>query len=555
MTARRILTAIALIVMAIAMALPSFSQNRYDTFLDSLKTSVNRHVYGNKWKRGDYMHRVPYRHIVSTPVVPEDADISYHEKKNFWRAGAEVFGLNMGLWAFDRYALQGHYAYISWETIKENFKHGFEWDNDHLNTNMFAHPYNGSMFYNAGRSNGFNYWQSELFAIGGSAMWELFMEREYPSTNDIIATPIGGAALGEVFYRASDLVLNDRATGGERIGREVAAFVLDPMRGITRIVTGQAWKKRATSGRRFGLPPISIEASMGARYLAMIDTKGWRMGPAAEINIEYGDRFEESTKTPYDYFSFNVELQAISTQPLLSRIEIMGRLLSHELIDEQHINMNVGLYQHFDFFDSDTIRNEYNDELIPETVPYKLGVPASAGGGTMVRYIPNNRMSLDGYAHINLVALAGVSTDFYRDYHRNYSWGMGFSVKAGANWSLSDDRLSVKVANQLYCIRTKNNFGSGQNWMLRPNGGMIHIVGGDNGKTTFNHLEASVNYRLYRNLFLTGGLDLYTRHTHYPDMYIGFYDEPKDLHPSVITDSFYFSSQQLGAHVMATYKF
>ncbi len=117
-------------------------------------------------------------------------------------------------------------------------------------------------------------------------MWELFMEREYPSTNDIIATPIGGAALGEVFYRASDLVLNDRATGGERIGREVAAFVIDPMRGITRIVTGQAWKKRYTSGRQFGLPPISIEASLGARYLDMIDTKGWQMGPAAEINIE-----------------------------------------------------------------------------------------------------------------------------------------------------------------------------------------------------------------------------------------------------------------------------
>ncbi len=64
-------------------------------------------------------------------------------------------------------------------------------DNDHLNTNMFAHPYNGSLYFNAGRSNGYNFWQSELFAIGGSAMWEMFMECEYPSTNDIIATPIG----------------------------------------------------------------------------------------------------------------------------------------------------------------------------------------------------------------------------------------------------------------------------------------------------------------------------------------------------------------------------
>lgn len=35
---------------------------------------------------------------------------------------------------------------ISFETIKQNYKHGVEWDNDHLNTNMFAHPYNGSLF-------------------------------------------------------------------------------------------------------------------------------------------------------------------------------------------------------------------------------------------------------------------------------------------------------------------------------------------------------------------------------------------------------------------------
>ena len=553
MIGRRFLTAMISLAMACAFAAPSFSQNNYDSFLDSLKMQVNHHAYGNKWKRGGYRHRVPYRHIVSTPVVPDSADEAFQEKRHFWRAGAEVFGMNMGLWAFDRYALQGHYAYISWNTIKENFKHGFEWDDDHLNTNMFAHPYNGSLFYNAGRSNGFNFWQSELFAIGGSAMWELFMECEYPSTNDIIATPIGGAALGEVFYRASDLVLNDRATGGERIGREVAAFILDPMRGITRIVSGQAWKHRATSGRRFGLPPISIEASLGARMLTMIENHGFRMGPAAEINLEYGDRFEETTKTPYDYFSFNLELQTIATQPLISRIEIMGRLLSKEVIDEQHINMNIGLYQHFDFFDSDTIRKDDRNELIPETVPYKLGVPASAGGGTMVRFIPNPRMSIDGFAHLNLVALAGVSTDFYRDYHRNYSWGMGFSVKAGLNWALSDDRISVRIANQLYWVRTNNNFDSDHTWtwMTRPNGENILIEGGDNGRTTFDHLEASVNYRLYKNLYLTAGLDFYERHTHYPDISLRVTDQ----HTFFGTHSFYFKSQQLGAHLMATYKF
>ena len=103
------------------------------------------------------------RHLLARPVLPDSADVLRNQKKNFWRAGAETVGFNIGLWAFDRYVQKGHFAYISWNSIKENFKHGFEWDNDHLSTNMFAHPYNGSIFYNAGRQNGYNFWQSELF--------------------------------------------------------------------------------------------------------------------------------------------------------------------------------------------------------------------------------------------------------------------------------------------------------------------------------------------------------------------------------------------------------
>lgn len=552
MKGKRILSLMLLLAMAFTIAPSVFPQNKYDNFLDSLKDNVNRHAYGNKWHRGEYKHRVPYRHIVSTPVVPDSVDMAYHQKKNFWRAGGEVFGLNISLWAFDRYIKKGDYAYISWETIKENFRHGFEWDNDHLITNMFAHPYNGSMFFNAGRSNGFNYWQSELFAIGGSAMWEMCMEREYPSTNDIIATPIGGAALGEVFYRTSDLVLDDSSSGGERFGREFAAFLIDPMRGFNRIVTGQAWKKRSTTGRRFGLPPISFELSLGPRILTMIDNDGFRGGVAAEINIEYGDRYEATTKTPYDYFSFLVESQVMKTQPLLSRIEVMGRLLSKELIDEQTINLNAGLYQHFDYFDSDTIRMEEIDELIPEIVPYKFGTPASVGVGTMVRFIPNKTMSFDGFAHLNLVALAGISTDFYRNDERAYSWGSGYSVKAALNWALSNDKVSVKIANQFYNLFTRNNFDSSYTWMTRPNGALIEIEGGDDGVTTFNHFETNVYYKLYRNLYLNACLDLYVRNTRYKDMSLNILDSK--IGRACIRD-FKLTSKQLGAHLMLTYKF
>lgn len=487
------------------------------------------------------------RHLVTKVAEPDSVHVERLGHKAFWRASAETAGMNLSLWAFDRYVLKGHYAYISWSTIKKNFRHGFEWDNDHLSTNMFAHPYNGSIFYNAGRSNGFNFWQSELFAIGGSAMWEMFMECEYPSTNDIIATPIGGAALGEVLYRTSDVVLDDRTAGGERFGRELAAFIINPMRGFTRIITGRAWERRATSGRRFGTPPVSIEFSFGTRLLALTgEDDAVRAGAAGEIQIEYGDKFAETTKNPYDYFSFLLELQGIKTQPVLSRVEIIGRLLSREVVERKEIKASIGLYQHFDYFDSDTIkrRDVATNPFWPCVVPYKLGIPASLGAGAMAQYTPSKYIFIDGYAHVNGVLLAGILTDFYRDYNRNYNWGAGFSVKAGINMAFMQGRIAVNVANQFYNIFTWNGFDRNFDWSTTPEGKPVNIQG-DRSKAFFNHFETNIKYRLCNRFYLTAGVDWYHRQTNYTGLRIEF--------ENGWTETPIIESTQFGAHLMVSY--
>lgn len=496
--------------------------------------------------RPTWRHDEAYRHIVLNPVQPDSADVLRQQKKHFWRAAAETVGFNIGLWAFDRYVINGHFAYISWNTIKENFIHGFEWDDDHLHTNMFDHPYNGSLFFNAGRSNGFNFWQSELFAIGGSAMWEMFMECEYPSTNDIIATPIGGAAIGEVLYRTSDLILDDRCSGGERFGREAAAFLVNPMRGLTRILNGDAWKQRPTSGRRFGIPPINIEVSVGGKMLTLWDyDEGTRAGAAATINIEYGDKFAEKTKAPYDYFTFLMELQGIRTQPLLSRVEITGRLLSKEIIDKKGVKASIGLFQHFDFFDSDTIksRNPNLSPIFPCVVPYKLGAPASAGVGFTAAYVPSPDFVFDGYVHANGLILAGILTDFYRNYHRNYNWGSGFSIKAGFDASLFKNKLIVSLSNQYYKVYTRKGSDPDTEWTTIPDGAPVKIQG-DRSNSTFNHLEASLKYRMWKRLYLSAGTDFYWRTTSYLDLQIKNGGTVK--YPRV-------HSKQIGAHLMLTY--
>ena len=492
------------------------------------------------------------RHLVSESVAPDSCDVARLEKKSFWRASAETVGFNIGLWAFDRYVQKGHYAYINFGTIKENFKHGFEWDDDHLSTNMFAHPYNGSLFYNAGRSNGYNFWQSELFALGGSAMWEMFMECEYPSTNDIIATPVGGAAIGEVLYRASDLVLDDRMTGGKRFGRELAAFLISPMRGFTRIVTGRAWEKRATTGRRFGVPPISVSMSLGSRMLVFQDDgKLSKVGAAARIDVEYGDRFAMTTKAPYDYFSLLLELNAMETQPLLSRVEIIGRLLSRSLVDTRKCGLSVGMYQHFDYFDSDTISDEPQDDpLKPCVVPYKLGTPASVGGGLMFRYATAPQWSFDAYLHANAIILGGILSDYYRQYHRNYNWASGFSFKLGGRCNLGN-RFSINIANRFYQLYTWQGYGYDTDWSLLPEGKPVNVQG-DYSKARFSHLEFRTDYRLWKGLYATVGLDWYYRKTVYTGR-----PHPIEVNGTVIGGSSQttIDSHQAGVHLMLTYAF
>ena len=73
-------------------------------------------------------------------------------------------------------------------------------------------------------------------------IWELFMENEHPSTNDIISTTVGGVYMGETAYRLSSMILDNSATGSERTFREIGAFFVNPIRGFNRFVTGKTGK-------------------------------------------------------------------------------------------------------------------------------------------------------------------------------------------------------------------------------------------------------------------------------------------------------------------------
>ena len=114
----------------------------------------------------------------------------------------------------------------------DNLKFPWQWDNNKFNNNQFAHPYHGSLYFNAGRANGYNFWESTPWAFGGSLMWELFGEVWAPSPNDLANTTLGGITLGEMLFRFSSLTLDNQATGCEPGGREIGRHTDQPGPGI-----------------------------------------------------------------------------------------------------------------------------------------------------------------------------------------------------------------------------------------------------------------------------------------------------------------------------------
>ena len=78
-------------------------------------------------------------------------------------------------------------------------------DEDLFVTNYIGHPYQGGYYYNSVRSQGANIWQSSLYCLGQSLVWEYIWEAgfEQPSIQDMIVTPIGGVLVGELSHVAT----------------------------------------------------------------------------------------------------------------------------------------------------------------------------------------------------------------------------------------------------------------------------------------------------------------------------------------------------------------
>ncbi len=396
----------------------------------------------------------------------------------FWRTAGELLGLNFFVWTIDYQLSDKDYAYISPDTWIYGLSRWFEFDRDFFRGNFFAHPYNGSLYFNAGRANGMNFWQSSLAAFSGSLMWETLFERERPSVNDICNTTFSGMFLGEVFYRLSSLVLNDKATGKGRFWKELGGTVIDPMRGLNRMIDGE-WSGPAESPSYIYAPLTGLLQFSGGLTAKNSSLSNNKTNPVFALQFNYGDAYtDDAERKPFDYFSFDMSIRYSDPKTYPS---IWGNalLLGHNLQTGEDKKTVVGLFQNFDYFNNESA---------------ELGGPSFLGG-IMSSHRISKKFKLTTVAELGWMPMAASNNEYVLVELRDYNFGTGITAK-------------------LYGLADFSNYGSLQ---LQWGHWTIFGLSGVKGTDNLNLLQARYVLPVWRGWGLGVQYSHYRRNSHYKD--------------------------------------
>jgi hypothetical protein len=329
----------------------------------------------------------------------------------------------------------------------DNITYGFAYDPDNFKTNQWTHPFNGSQYYNSGRSQGISFWPSAALALGGAFEWECCGETQRMSLNDMFATTLGGIALGETQYRLSSEILNNQSSGMGRFWRELGGFVVDPVRGFNRLVSGDATKQADNPvdpmDRR---PPHSRTfLAMGARSIGEGSsiTHNTQTYATILLNHEYGNVFENDRRKPFDFIDFVGELN-FGEKVALSNVQIRGNIASWPLGESRdHV---IAIVQHFDYMNN---------------TAYEFG-GQSAGAALTSRFRLSNRFGLRTRLDADGILMGAINAEYSkladvpnRERLREYDYGPGLGAAARADLVLSGHPI-LGAAYRFAWISTTN---------------------------------------------------------------------------------------------------
>lgn len=385
-------------------------------------------------------------HVHLQRLAPYDSLVVV--KPNALKALGVDLGINVAVLAWDYYVQNRDYARISRGVLKEHFKYGFNWDNDSFSGNQFAHPYHGGMFYNSAREHGLSYGVSLLYPIIGSATWEMLCEVNRPAMNDLISTGVGGAAIGEVTHRVSDIFFDNSKMGADRVVREILGTVLNPVRGVKRMLSGDMWKVSRFRGKQIIQEPYVFSVGTGVRHFGTKSgLKGGMSSPYVEFKFKYGDRFDNVHENhPYDWFSVSLLANLSSNQPSIGEMDIVGRIASKQIECKHDWNVDVGFYQtvkyidHYGDIEPNKCQGNDNEYAI-------ISEAVSFGGGLYAEHVGKHTSFCNDLIFSGIL-FGGTNTDYYPS--RRYNYSSGFSVRNDTRFAIN---RHLTMGNKFYFAR------------------------------------------------------------------------------------------------------
>lgn len=401
-----------------------------------------------------------------------------------WRV-TRTLGLSLAyngvMTLFGRYIMKepGDPAFVvSTHTISRNLKYGFEWDDNSFSANNWRHPYQGNLYFGAARANGFDFYQSTAFSFAGSWLWEYTGEGHNPAFNDMVNTTIGGVSFGEVLFRFSSMITDNTATGAGRSWRELGGFIVHPLRGANRILTGEAYKQHANDPARF---PDYFGGNMefGVRNLSLEDNNFETDATKAFVSAEFahGDPFHDQSLKPFDAFRFGVELTFNNSPHGFARFNFPGVIVGKMVGEKGGAKHVLAMSQRMDYFD--------NEAFI--FGGQQLGFSWLTRGWKL--WASNVRTE----GHANWMILGGVQSDYANFTNREYDYGPGLGYILSARFDIRGYDF-LRLAHAGY-------------W--------VHSVNGNDADHYVNFTLARADVPIRGNLSLAGQYLLYQSERHY----------------------------------------
>jgi hypothetical protein len=282
------------------------------------------------------------------------------DNKSYVIPALEVPAFILGLNRFNQHVLDLDDFDTDWDSIWDNLSKAPKFDQDPFSINQLGHPYQGSIYHGFARSAGLGYWESLLYTLAGSFVWETAGETTRPSINDHVTTGIGGTFVGEALFRMSSLLLEN---GGRHPGfwRELGAAIISPPTGFNRLVFGDRFDPVFPSRD----PAIFIRLRVGGTLTTDTRNEGLSVDVqeqegSADFSMTYGLPGKPGYRyqRPFDYFIFNFTAvpDASTVQNAIEHVTIQGLLLGDAYAWGDDYRGVWGLFGGFDYLSPQIFR-------------------------------------------------------------------------------------------------------------------------------------------------------------------------------------------------------